>query len=60
MRRKDIKCYKCGKKGHIKRECLEWKKVNTKNKEGLSKSANVVEEGDLESGDGDMLSISSN
>ena len=22
-RRKDINCYKCGKKGHIKRDCLD-------------------------------------
>lgn len=45
-------------KGHIKRECLEKKKRDTKNKEGSSKSVNVVEE-DSESGDGDMLSVSS-
>ena len=32
--------------------------MNTRNKEGSSKSANVVEEGDSESGDGDMLSVS--
>ena len=46
-------------KGHIKQECPKWKKRNTKNREGSSKSANVVEEGGLESGDGDMLSVSS-
>ena len=56
---KDIQCYKCGKKGHIKRECLEWKKGNKENIEGSSKSTNVVEERDSESGDGDMLSVSS-
>ena len=32
---------------------------NTKNREGSSKSTNVVEERDLESGDGDMLLVSS-
>ena len=45
-------------KGHIKRECPEWKKGNTKNKEGSSKFVNVVEEGDSESDDV-MLSVSS-
>ena len=58
-RMKDIHYYKCGKNGHIKRECLKWKKENTLNKEGSSKSVNVVEEGNLESGDGDMLLVSS-
>ena len=27
-RKKDIQCYKCEKKGHIKRECPKWKKGN--------------------------------
>ena len=57
---KNIQCYKCRKKGYIKRKCLEWKKGNTENREGSSKSTNVVEEGDSESSDSDMLSISSN
>ena len=50
---KTVKCYKCQKKGHFKRDCLEWKKE----KEESSKSINVVAV-DLES-DGDMLSVSS-
>ena len=60
-KRKDIQCYKCGKKGHMKRDCLEKKKWGSisKNKEGSLKSTNVVAEEDSESGDGDMLSISS-
>ena len=57
MRRgKGIQCYKCRKKGHT--ECPEWKKGNTENREGSSKSTNVIE-GDSESGDGDMISVSS-
>ena len=56
---KDIQCYKCGKKGAHETRMEEWKKRNTKNREGPSKSANVVEKGDSESGDGDMLSVSS-
>ena len=57
---KDIQCYKCGKKGHIKQECPEYKKWNTENKDGSSKSGNVVEKRRLgESSDGDMLSVSS-
>ena len=45
----------------MKRECLEkkrWVSIS-KNKEGSLKSTNVVVEEDSESGDGDMLSISS-
>jgi transposase InsO family protein len=49
---KTIKCFKCQKKGHMKRECPEW----NKGKEESSTSVNVVI--DSES-DGDMLSISS-
>ena len=46
---------------HMKRDCLEKKKwgLVSENKEGLSKSANVVTEEDSENGDGDMLSVSS-
>ena len=47
-------------KGHIKQKCLEWNKREHKNREDSSKSTNVVEEGDSESGDGGMLSVSSN
>ena len=41
--KKDIQCYKCRKKGHIKREYPEWKKGNIENREGSSKSGNVEE-----------------
>uniref|UniRef100_A0A2N9F9A0 CCHC-type domain-containing protein n=1 Tax=Fagus sylvatica TaxID=28930 RepID=A0A2N9F9A0_FAGSY len=49
---KIVKCYKCQKKGHIKRDCPKW----NKGKEESFTSINVVV--DSES-DGDMLSISS-
>uniref|UniRef100_A0A2N9GD91 Uncharacterized protein n=1 Tax=Fagus sylvatica TaxID=28930 RepID=A0A2N9GD91_FAGSY len=49
---KAVKCYKCQKKGHIKRDCPEW----NKGKEESFTSVNVV--ADSES-DGDMLSVSS-
>ena len=42
-RMKDIQCYKYGKKEHIKRECPEWNKWNTENRDGSLKSRNVVE-----------------
>jgi len=58
-KRKDIKCYKCWKNRHIKQKCPKKKKRDTKNKEGLSKSVNVVEEEDLKSGDKDMFYVSS-
>ncbi|KAL6343157.1 hypothetical protein AAG906_020946 [Vitis piasezkii] len=59
--KKNIQCYKCGKKGHMKRDCPEKKKGGSvsENKEGSSKSSNVVAEEDSESGDGDMLSVNS-
>ena len=37
-----MKCYKCQKKGHIQRDCPEWKRDKDKDKEGSSKSTNVV------------------
>jgi len=56
-KRKDVNCYKCRKKGHMKQDCpdLKNKKKDDKN-EGSSRSANVVEE-DSDAVDGDMLSI---
>ena len=53
---KTVKCYKCQKKGHIMRDCPEWKRGKDRDKEGSSRSANIVVV-DL---DGDMLSVSSN
>ena len=45
----------------MKRDCREKKKGGSisENKEGSSKSANVVAKEDSESGDSDMLSVSS-
>jgi hypothetical protein len=58
-KRNDVNCYKCGKKWHMKRDCLD---LNNKKKddenECSSRSANVVEE-DSYAADGDMLSIAS-
>jgi hypothetical protein len=49
---KAVKCYKCQKKGHIKRDCQEW----NKGEEESSTSVNIVADSDF---DGDMLSVSS-
>ncbi|KAG6670908.1 hypothetical protein I3843_Q029300 [Carya illinoinensis] len=57
-KRKDITCFKCRTKGHIKRDCPEKKKGNIENKKGPSKSATVVKEEDSESDDRDVLSVS--
>jgi hypothetical protein len=43
-RRKDINCYKCGKKWHMKWDCPDRKKNKDDENEGSSKSANVVED----------------
>jgi hypothetical protein len=49
---KTTKCYKCQKKGHIKRDCPKW----NKGKEKSFTSANVVVDSEFDS---DMLSVSS-
>lgn len=53
-----MQCFQCVKKGHIKYECPGFKKGNQENKDASSKSTNLVEEWELEGGDGDMLSVS--
>ena len=58
-RRKDINCYKCGKKWHMKRNCSDRKKNNDDENESSSKSANVVKV-NSDDADGDMLSVASN
>jgi hypothetical protein len=57
-RRKDINCYKWGKKGHMKRDCPDRKKNKDNENEGSSKSANVVKDNSNDT-DGDMLSVAS-
>jgi hypothetical protein len=57
-RRKDINCYKCEKKGHMKRDCLDRKNNKDYKNEGSLKSANIVE-ANSDDADGDMLSIAS-
>jgi hypothetical protein len=56
-RRKDVNCYKCRKRGHMKRDCPNLKKKDDE-KEGSSRSTNVVED-DSDVVDGDMLSVAS-
>lgn len=56
-RRKHIQCFQCKKKGHIKRECLDLKSGNSKNKGALTKYANFVEEEGLDNYDSNMLSV---
>jgi hypothetical protein len=58
-RRKDINCYKCGKKGHVKQDCPDRKKNKDDENEGSSKSANIVEDNSNDD-NGDMLSVASN
>ena len=52
-----MKCYKCQKKGHIKRDCPKWKRGKDKDKEGSSRSINVVTSNS--DSNGDMLFVSS-
>jgi hypothetical protein len=58
-RRKDINCFTCEKKGHIKRDCPDWKKKKDDENEGFSKSVNVMED-NSSNVDGDILSVASN
>ena len=39
---KIVKCYKCQKKGHIRQDCLEWKRDKDEDNEGSSRIANIV------------------
>jgi hypothetical protein len=57
-RRKDINCYKCGKKRHMKQDCPDRKKNKDDENEGSSESVNVVED-NSDDADGDMLSVAS-
>jgi hypothetical protein len=57
-RRKDINCYKCGKKWHMKWDCPDRKKNKDDENEGSSKFANVVED-NSDDANGDMFSIAS-
>jgi hypothetical protein len=58
-KRKDINYYKCGNKGHIKRDYPHWKKNKDDKNEVSSRSVNVVED-DSDIGAGDMLYVASN
>jgi hypothetical protein len=58
-RRKDINCYKCEKKGHIKRDYPDRKKNRDDENEGSSNFANIVED-NLDDANGDMLYATSN
>jgi hypothetical protein len=57
-RMKDINCYKCENKGHMKRDCPNRKKNKDDKNKGSSKSANVVED-NSDDADGDMLFVAS-
>ena len=39
---KIVKCYKCQKKGHIWRDCPEWKRDKDEDNEGSSRTTNIV------------------
>ena len=58
-RGKDINCFKCEKKWHIKLDCPDLKKNKDDENEGSSKSMNIVED-NFDDADGDMLSVASN
>jgi hypothetical protein len=58
-RRKDINCYKCEKKWHIKRDCPDKKRNKDDENEGFSKSTNIVED-NSDDVDGDTLFVAFN
>jgi len=58
-KRKEVNCYKCRKKGFIKRDYPDWKMNKDDENEGSSRFVKVVEDGS-DIGDGDMLSVASN
>ena len=51
--------YKCGKKGHMKRDCPDCKKKKDNKNESSSKSTSIVKD-NSDDADGDRLSVASN
>ncbi|KAL0368146.1 UNVERIFIED_CONTAM: hypothetical protein Scaly_1033500 [Sesamum calycinum] len=58
--KKTIHCYKYKESGHMKRDCPKMKNQVDEKRDDSSKSANVVQNGNSDCSDGDMLSVSTN
>ncbi|KAK4383306.1 Retrovirus-related Pol polyprotein from transposon TNT 1-94 [Sesamum angolense] len=58
--KKTIHCYKCKEPGHMKRDYPKMKNQADEKCDDSSKSANVVQNGNSDCSDGDMLSVSTN
>ncbi|KAH7688933.1 RNA-directed DNA polymerase protein [Dioscorea alata] len=58
--KKTIHCFKCKEPGHMKRDCPKLKKQIDEKRDESSKSANVVQSGNSDCSDGDMLLVSTN
>lgn len=56
--RKEVECFYCKRKGHIKKDCWNWKRDFNKGKEEQKKQENVLEETTATASDGDVIIVS--
>lgn len=57
--RRSVQCYKCQQMGHIRKDCPNRKQQIDERNSNSSQFGNVIQRGDSDCSDGDLLSVSS-